>query len=180
MKIIIGVDTQFVYHSMKSVDPDHTRFPFRKFQDFIAGDQDEVIEMFAPVIRFPPQSTASDDVALANSSFSKMCFALQEQGVNVIEAPAKLIRQTLEVKHSDDQRLMIKLALICARLKPDFLVLVAADGDYAPLIWGLREEGIRTKLITDSIILSSELRNAAYSVSDLYNVLNQINGNRVA
>ena len=63
MKIIIGVDTQFVYHSMKSVDPDNTRFPFRKFQDFIAGDQDEVIEMFAPVIRFPTQSTASDDVA---------------------------------------------------------------------------------------------------------------------
>ena len=174
MKIIIGIDTQFVYHSMKSIDPDNTRFPFRKFQDFVAGDSDEVIEMFAPVIRFPPQTTQVEDVAAANSAFTKMCFALQEQGVNVIEAPARLIRHLQEVKHSDDQRLMIRLALTCARLKPDFLVLVAADGDYAPLVWGLREEGIRTKLISDPTILSSELRNSSYSISDMFNVLNQI------
>ena len=176
MRNIIGIDTQFVYHSMKSIDPDNTRFPFRLFQDFIAGDQDEVIEMFAPVIRFPPQSLQIEDVVAATTAFTKMCFALQEQGVNVIEAPARLVRHTQEVKHSDDQRLMIRLALTCARLKPDFLVLVAADGDYAPLVWGLREEGIRTKLISDPSVLSSELRNSSYSVSDLYNVLHQLSG----
>ena len=174
MKIIIGVDTQFVFHALKVIDPGNKRFPFREFHDFIAGEHDEVIEVFAPVIRFPPQSSALEDVTAADGAYSKMAFALREQGVNVIEAPARLIRQTNEVKHSDDQRLMIRLALTCARLKPDFLVLVAADGDYAPLVWGLREEGIRTKLITDPQVLSPDLRISAFSISDLGNVLLQI------
>lgn len=177
MRIIIGVDTQFVFHALKTIDPGNKRFPFREFHDFIAGDHDEVIEVFAPVIRFPPNSSQLEDIAAANSAFSKMAFALREQGVNVIEAPARLIRQTNEVKHSDDQRLMVRLALTCARLKPDFLVLVAADGDYAPLVWGLREEGIRTKLITDQQVLSPDLRNSVFSISDLNNVLTQITRN---
>lgn len=174
MKIIIGVDTQFVFHALKAIDPSNKRFPFREFQDFIAGDSDEVVEVFAPVIRFPPASQQMEDVVAADSAFSKMAFALREQGVNVIEAPARLIRQTNEVKHSDDQRLMVRLALTCVRLKPDFLVLVAADGDYAPLVWGLREEGIRTKLITDPQVLSPDLRISVFSISDLHNVLMQI------
>lgn len=178
MKIIIGVDTQFVFHALKSIETMQRRFPFREFHDFIAGEHDEVLEVFAPVIRFPPASLASEDISVANSNYSKMAYALQEQGVNVIEAPARMNRHTQEVKHSDDQRLMIRLALTCARLKPDFLVLVAADGDYAPLVWGLREEGIRTKVISDPSVLSADLRLAAFSSSDLFRVIQQIERQR--
>ena len=176
-RIIIGVDSQFVYFTIRKSGK-KLRFPYRALRDLVEGDGDEVLEMYSPAVRLPPADNTPEAIGQSYEAYRRYATLIEQQGVNVIEAPAKHSPNGLT--HSDDQRLMERLALSCTRLKPDFLVLVAADGDYAPLVWGLREEGIRTKLITDSIILSSELRNAAYSVSDLYNVLNQINGNRVA
>lgn len=172
MKIIIGVDSQFVHHALKNAGFS-TNFPYLRFRDFIEGDNDEVLDMFAPVIRFP---AVNNSVSEALEKFDAVSRALAFQGVSVIEAPAR--QSGGGVKHSDDQRLMIRLCLACTRLRPDFLVLVAADGDYAPLIRGLREEGIRTKLVTDTDSVSPELRAAAYSISDVFNILERIEGPR--
>ncbi len=171
MKNIIGIDTQFVYHSLRARNVDF-KFPYLQIRELIEGEGDEVIDMFGPVVRFPPASAADEDFRRSFENYQKVSTALMHQGLNVIEAPAKPAGDG--VKHSDDQRLMIKLALVCARLKPDFLVLVAGDGDYAPLVWGLRDEGIRTKLITDLTSVAPELKAAVYSVSDIFNVLQQV------
>ena len=56
-------------------------------------------------------------------------------------------------------------------MKPDFLVLVAADGDYVPIVLGLREEGIRTTLITNLSMAAAELKRACYSISDMWKVI---------
>ena len=145
MRIIIGVDSQFVYHALK-VEGQKFYFQYRELRDLVEGDGDEVLEMYAPVLRLIPASDHSDDVAKSQ---------LAGDGV----------------KHSDDQRLMIRLALMCTRLKPDFLVLIAGDGDYAPLVWGLREEGIRAKLISVPDALANDLRDAVYSVSNVHAVI---------
>lgn len=171
MKIIIGVDSQFVYHTLKSAQLD-LRFPYAKLRALIEGERDEVLDMFVPAVRFPPKDDSLQATAESYDNYFRFARALEQEGAHVIEAPAKVFRG--EVKHSDDQRLMIRLALVCARLKPDFLALLAADGDYAPLVWGLREEGIRTKLITDFASLAPDLRRAAYSVSSFHNVLEQL------
>src|SRR5262249_44269411 len=75
------------------------------------------------------------------------------------------------VKSSDDQVLMIRLALTCMRLKPDFLVLVAADGDFAPLVMGLREEGVRTEIVADADALANDLLRVALHWIDLRDLL---------
>lgn len=173
MKLIAGVDAQFARISLKRAGFGGP-VPYRDFVDFLEQDGDEVIEIFAPAVRLPPFSSSEADIGKSYSGFLRYADGLRQQGVNVIEAPAK--RAGDGVKHSDDQRLMIKLALTCMRLKPDFLILVAADGDYAPLVWGLREEGIRTKLITDPSSLAPELKAAAYSTSNIFNIVKKVTG----
>lgn len=168
MQNIIGVDSQFVYHTLKRPGQ-KTEFPYLKLRDLVEEGGNHVLEIFAPVIRMTPLNESAEAIAKSSLDFHNVRRALEAQGVNVIEAPSK--PSGYGVKHSDDQRLMIRLALSCTRLKPDFLVLVAADGDYAPLVWGLREEGIRTKLISDPGSLAHELRSAVYSVSSLFNVM---------
>lgn len=172
MKNIIGVDAQFVYHLLKRQGL-KTDFPYLALRNLVEEDNHhQVLDIFAPVIRMTPLDGSAEAVAKSSLDFHRVRRALESQGVNVIEAPSK--PSGTGIKHSDDQRLMIRLALACARLKPDFLVLVASDGDYAPLVWGLREEGIRTKLISDPHNLASELRAAAYSVSSIFSVLDRM------
>ena len=176
MRNIVGVDAQFVFYSLKKANLD-VKFPYRQICSLIERDGDEVLDIFAPVVRFPPQSDDPVDVLKSFEDTQRVTHALEQQGVNVLEAPARQMRDKTGrewVRHSDAHRLMIRLALTCARLKPDFLVLVAADGDYAPLVWGLRGEGIRTKLITDLTCVSPELEAACYSVSNLFNVLERL------
>lgn len=175
-KFIIGVDLQFVYHTFRQTSR-KVEFPYEAVRDYIEGKENDVVEMYTTVIRQTPTSSSAEDVAKAAQDFHRVRRALEAQGANVIECPMK--QTDRGPKHSDDQRLMIRLALTCTRLKPDFLVLVAADGDYAPLVWGLREEGIRTKLITDETRLAPELRSACYSVSDVFKVVENATSNPV-
>lgn len=170
-RMVIGIDSQFIYHRFLE-DKIARKFPYSDFRNFIEADEDEVLEMYAPVVRFPPATNRPEDVARVNLDFQRVRAAFEAEGVSPIESPGKPSGEI--VKHSDDQRLMIRLAFTCTRLKPDFLVLVAADGDYAPLVWGLREEGIRTKLITHERRAAKELLSAVYSVSDLYDVLKSV------
>jgi len=174
MKYVVGVDAQFVRYTLRNANWD-AHVPYRELVNFLEESGDEVLDIFAPAIRMPPATMNDADIARSYEGFIRYSEALRQQGVNVIEAPAKRAAEGA-VKHSDDNRLMIRLALSCMRLRPDFLVLVAADGDYAPLVWGLREEGIRTKLITDPAACASDLRAAVYSVSNIFNVLGSLGG----
>jgi uncharacterized LabA/DUF88 family protein len=169
MKYVVGVDAQFVRYTLRNANWD-SHVPYRELVHFLEENGDEVLDIFAPAIRMPPQTTQDADIARSYEGYIRYSDALRQQGVHVIEAPAKRNAEGA-IKHSDDNRLMIRLALTCMRLRPDFLVLMAADGDYAPLVWGLREEGIRTKLITDPASLASDLRAAVYSISNIFNVL---------
>ena len=67
---------------------------------------------------------------------------------------------------------MIKTLALCLRLKPDFLTLFAGDGDYAPLVWELRDAGIRTEVVGRNV--AGELQEAAYHVVDLDQLLENI------
>ncbi|MBL8587638.1 MAG: NYN domain-containing protein [Methylobacteriaceae bacterium] len=177
MKYVVGVDAQFVRYALRNANWD-SHVPYRELVNFLEENGDEVLDIFAPAIRMPPTGATAEDIARSYEGFIRYSEALRQQGVHVIEAPAKRNAEG-GVKHSDDNRLMIRLALACMRLRPDFLVLIAADGDYAPLVWGLREEGIRTKLITDPAALASDLRAAVYSISNIFNVLGTLGGGPV-
>ena len=56
MRLVIGVDGQFVYHTFK-VPGQKFYFPYCALRDLVEGDGDEVLEMYAPVIRLPQAAT---------------------------------------------------------------------------------------------------------------------------
>jgi uncharacterized LabA/DUF88 family protein len=88
-------------------------------------------------------------------------------------APAKR-KPSGGYKQSDDNILMIATLTLALRIRPDFVTLVAADGDFTPLVWALRDEGIRTEVVANRIALASELERAAWGVIDMDIVLAEI------
>lgn len=151
-------------------------FPIEPLRALIAGDGVDLIETLVTLVERVaddnPESIAANKV-----NFTRKQHALEEAGARVIRAPAKRLPDG-SFKQSDDQRLVIATLSAALRLRPDFLVLAAADGDFAPMVWELRNEGIRTEVLARPQMLASDLRRAAYSIIDLDTVLNQIGGHR--
>lgn len=155
-------------------DRRHHYFPVEAMRTLIAGDGVDLIETVVTLVERVaddnPESIASNRV-----NFTRKQHALEDAGARVIRAPAKRLPDG-GFKQSDDQRLMIATLSLALRLHPDFLVLAAADGDFAPMVWELRDVGIRTEVLARPQMLASDLRRAAYSVIDLDEALNRVGG----
>jgi uncharacterized LabA/DUF88 family protein len=149
-------------------------FPIAGMRELIAGDGVDLIETLVTLVERVaddnPESIAANKV-----NFTRKRHALEEAGARVIPAPAKR-QPDGAFKQSDDQLLVIATLSAALRLGPDFVVLAAADGDFAPMVWALRDAGIRTEVLARPQMLASDLRRAAYSVIDLDTALNQIGG----
>lgn len=157
-------------------DQGHHYFPVEAMRTLIAGDDVDLVETLVTLVERVsddnPESIASNSVG-----FTRKRHALEDAGARVIRAPAKRLPDG-GFKQSDDQRLIIATLSLALRLRPDFLVLAAADGDFAPIVWELREVGIRTEVLARPQMLASDLRRAAYSVIDLDEALNRVGGAR--
>ena len=60
------------------------------------------------------------------------------------------------------------------KLRPDFVLLFAADGDFAPMVELLRNEGIRTEVVAPLDMLATDLRRYASNVVDFDALLDSI------
>jgi len=151
-------------------------FPVREVRGLIAGEGVDVIETLVTLVERVPEDNM-ESVATNRSNFVRTRHALEDAGARVIPAPAKRLPNG-EFKQSDDQRLVIATLSLALRLRPDFVVLAAADGDFAPLVWELRDVGIRTEVVARADMLASDLRRAAYSVIDINGILNAAGGTK--
>lgn len=169
---ILGID--LAYANIKAQTLGFPHFPCRAVRDVVAGEADQILDTIVALHRPPPGSDEPEEVARVAQTHIRVTHGLEEQGCRVVTAPAKRSRQNGGdgIKRSDDQVLMIELAIVCMKIRPTFLTLCAADGDYAPLVAGLRREGIRTEIIADADSLASDLRRVAYSVIDMRELLN--------
>ena len=152
----------------------YPHFPVRQVRETVTGDGVDVIETYVTLVERVPDDNP-ESIAANKINFTRIQHALEEAGARVIPAPAKR-QPDGGFKQSDDQRLVIATLSAALRLRPDFVVLAAADGDFAPMVWALRDAGIRTEILARPQMLASDLRRAAYSVIDLDAVLNQIGG----
>lgn len=169
---ILGID--LAYANRKAQELGFPYFPCRAVRDVVAGEADQLLDTIVALHRRPPESDNPEEVAQISQTHIRVTHGLEEQGCRVITAPAKKTRQGADgngIKRSDDQVLMIELALVCMKIRPTFLTLCAADGDFAPLVAGLRREGVRTEIIADHDSLAADLRRVAYAVVDLRELL---------
>jgi uncharacterized LabA/DUF88 family protein len=151
-------------------------FPIQTVRDLVAGEGVDLIETLVTLVERVPEDNP-ESIAANKQNFTRKQHAMEDAGARVVAAPAKRLPDG-SFKQSDDQRLVIATLSLALRLRPDFLVLAAADGDFAPMVWELRNEGIRTEVMARPQMLASDLRRAAYSVIDLDAVLQQVGGNR--
>ena len=174
LRKIIGID--LAYANLAARGLGFQNWPCRPFRDYVAGDEDQVLDMITALHRPPSSNDTAEEVARTAQQNARITYALEMSGCRVIPAPAKKTPEVTAdgrcvLKRSDDQVLMIELALVCMKLRPDFLTLVGADGDLAPLVAGLRREGVRTEVVADSDALASDLKRVAYNVIDLRDLL---------
>ncbi len=154
-------------------------FPLREFLDWCRGDSVDVIEALVTLQRRVPDSDSPESLAQIAQQFESKRYALEMSGARIIESPAKRSHNSVSgFKQSDDQRLMIRTLTLAMKLRPDFLVLVAADGDYAPMVEALRDEGIRTEVAAAAEMLASDLRRNAVRVLDLEAILEELKRRR--
>jgi uncharacterized LabA/DUF88 family protein len=155
-------------------DRGHQYFPVEAMRTLIAGEGVDLIETLVTLVERVADDNA-ESIASNRVNFTRKQHALEDAGARVIRAPAKRLPDG-SFKQSDDQRLMIATLSLALRLRPDFLVLAAADGDFAPMVWELRDVGIRTEVLARPQMLASDLRRAAFSVIDLDEALNRVGG----
>jgi uncharacterized LabA/DUF88 family protein len=171
VKKIIAIDGQNAERAARNFGFPY--FPLQEFLRFVIAEGSDVIETLYTVQKRVPENDSAEAVATVSAQIDNKCHALEMIGAKAIVCPAKRV-QDGSFKQSDDQLLQIKTLSICMRLKPDFLTLVSGDDDHAPLIWELREHGIRTEVIAPEDMLGSQLRRASYSKVDLNQVFRKI------
>ncbi len=165
LKKLIAVDS--AYAARVARDAGFANFPIREFRKLVSsGDGVDVIETLVTVIQFVPRDDSPEEFATVHQNVKRVSDFLENAGCRIILCPAKKTPDG-GFKQSDDQRLMITTLSACLKLRPDFLVFLGADGDYAPMLWELRTEGIRTEVVAVPNTLASDLKRAAYSFVDL-------------
>jgi hypothetical protein len=146
-------------------------FPVDKFCGAVVGGDGEVdiIETLVTAIRKIPEDDSAESIATAHEQYASKVYALEMSGARVIECPVK--RATGGYRNSS---LMVACLSTCLRLAPDYLVLVAGDGDYRPMVEELRINGIRTEVVSSMQTLSSDLKRVCVNVIDVDDVLESI------
>ncbi|BAV91666.1 NYN domain-containing protein [Candidatus Desulfovibrio trichonymphae] len=156
-------------------------FPVQEFIAFYAGTDVDIIEVLCTLQLRVPEDGTVEAAAQARQQFEKKRYALEMCGVRVIKCPSKRSQNSPSgFKQSDDQRLMIRTLTLAMKLRPDFVTLVASDGDYTPMVESLRDEGIRTEVVASLPLLANDLRRHAVNVIDLDAVLEDLRAQQCA
>ena len=134
-----------------------------------ADGKTDVVETLVPLVRRVPSNFTDESISKVTTAFSHKQYALQLSGARVIECSSKSSASSASgYKQSDDQRLMLTTLMLCMKLRPDYLMLFAADGDFAPMVDILRSEGIRTEVVAPLDSIAAELKRYATKIHDLY------------
>jgi uncharacterized LabA/DUF88 family protein len=98
---------------------------------------------------------------------------LKMNGFVVRTKPAKT-RADGSLKCDFDIELAIDVIEYVSKVKPDIVLLVTGDGDFAPLATWLRERGMRVEIASTPISISQDLREAANGYIDLCEAVDEI------
>lgn len=168
---IISIDlTPIEYHAKVFCFP---YLPITEIISFCTADgETDIIETLVPLVRRLPGDSTDESISKVTTAFSHKQYALQLSGARVIECSSKSSSSFVTgYKQSDDQRLMLTTLMLCMKLKPDYLMLFAADGDFAPMVEILRHEGIRTEVVAPLDSLAGELKRYATKIYDFSEIL---------
>lgn len=138
---------------------------FREYLENYGNDHRELIEMVV-YVGLPP---ANNEWLERRESKRHYIHWLRSQGFLVYEKNGQA-RQGGWYKANVDVIMAIDAMDLSLRIKPDTVVLVTGDADFAHLALTIRREGIRVEVASVPQTLSTELRSSANSIIDLTNL----------
>ena len=140
-------------------------FDWLKFRDYLenqVGQDRELVEMVI-YVGLPPATPEWMDKREAKRHYIHW---LRSQGFLVYEKNGQP-RANGWYKANVDVIMAIDAIDLSLRIKPDTVVLVTGDADFAHLALTIRREGIKVEVASVPQTLSSELKTSANSIIDL-------------
>ncbi len=140
-------------------------FDWLKFRDYLenqVGQDRELVEMVI-YVGLPPATPEWIDKREAKRHYIHW---LRSQGFLVYEKSGQP-RANGWYKANVDVIMAIDAIDLSLRIKPDTVVLVTGDADFAHLALTIRREGIKVEVASVPQTLSSELKTSASSIIDL-------------
>ncbi|MDR1920345.1 MAG: NYN domain-containing protein [Candidatus Adiutrix sp.] len=140
-------------------------FDWLKFRDYLenkVGNDRQLVEMVI-YVGLPPATTEWMEKREAKRHYIHW---LRSQGFMVYEKSGQP-RANGWYKANVDVIMAIDAMDLSLRIKPDTVVLVTGDADFAHLALTIRREGIKVEVASVPQTLSSELRTSASSLIDL-------------
>lgn len=170
LRKLLTVDHKYARWIAREAGFEH--FPAEFREEVFDHDGVDLVEALISVVQHVPSDDSAESLATIAAQVEGQRCVFESHGWRSVLCPSK--RSGDGYKQSDDQWLAIETILTAMRIRPDFVVLFAGDGDFAPLVWGLRREGIRTEVIASEMNLASELRRAAFNIIDADNLLSRL------
>ncbi|UQZ89271.1 NYN domain-containing protein [Deltaproteobacteria bacterium Smac51] len=140
-------------------------FDWLKFRDYLenqVGDDRQLVEMVI-YVGLPPATPEWMEKREAKRHYIHW---LRSQGFMVYEKSGQP-RANGWYKANVDVIMAIDAIDLSLRIKPDTVVLVTGDADFAHLATTIRREGIKVEVASVPQTLSSELKTSASSIIDL-------------
>ena len=173
-RVLILADADNTYFSAQSFN---RKIDWQKIRDYLADSKEgrELVDMVI-YIGLPPARERFEE---QRKTKEKFVYWARSNGFLVVAKEGKAkgdeYETIVDVVMAMDA---IELAL---EIKPDIIVLVTGDSDFAYLAEKLRRRGMRVEVASVGQSLGSELKNSANSVVDLIEVFDKFtpqNGNQ--
>ncbi|MEC4814146.1 MAG: NYN domain-containing protein [Scytonema sp. PMC 1069.18] len=142
---------------------------WHKMRDYLADPKEgrELIEMVI-YIGLPPAKERFEE---QRKSKEKFIYWAKSNGFLVVTKEGKAKGD--EYENNVDVVMAIDAIELALEIKPDIVVLVTGDSDFAYLAEKLRRRGIRVEVASVEQSLGNELKNSANSVVDLTEVFDK-------
>ena len=159
-RVMIVVDADNTNMSARSFN---RRLDWEKIRDYLADPEEgrELIEMVL-YVGLPPDRERFKD---QRKTKEKFVYWAKSRGFMVVTKEGKSKGEEYET-NVDVVMAMDSIELVY-EVRPDIVVLVTGDSDFAILAKKLRRKGIRVEVASVEQALGSELKNSANSVIDL-------------
>lgn len=167
-RVLVFADSDNTFLSAQSFN---RKIDWQKIRDYLADPKEgrELIEMVI-YVGLPPSRERFEE---QRKTKEKFVYWAKANGFLVVAKEGKAKGDDYETNVDIVMAMdAIELAL---EVKPDIVVLVTGDSDFAYLAEKLRRRGMRVEVASVEQSLGSELKNAANSVVDLIEVFDQFN-----
>lgn len=165
-KVLIFADGDNAFLAAQSFN---RKMNWKKTRDYLANPQEgrELIEMVI-YTGLPP---AREQFKEARKAKEKFAYWGKSNGFMVVAKEGK--SKGNEYETNIDVVMAMDAIEMALEIKPDIVVLVTGDSDFAYLAEKLRKRGIRVEVASVEQSLGAELKNAANSVVDLTEVFDE-------